>query len=146
MALANGVEDDTHRLAQRQKQIDYGKNTIGYDEYIRMVPRDGRTRDHPLTPVKEQKCSKRSWDGQVRKWRNMLHAYDPPAPADNRDENEEESHTDNDPSDSDFELDDDGNPIFKKTFTADVADNTPEDARAPTVQITIFDDFEGSPA
>ena len=23
-------------------------------------------------------CSKRSWDGQIRKWRRLLHEFDPP--------------------------------------------------------------------
>lgn len=32
-------EDDVHRLKQRQKQIDYGKNTVGYTRYIQMVPK-----------------------------------------------------------------------------------------------------------
>jgi hypothetical protein len=27
-------EKDPHRLAMRQKQIDFGKNTAGYDNYI----------------------------------------------------------------------------------------------------------------
>jgi len=33
------VESDPHRLCQRQKQIDYGKNTLGYERYTEMVPR-----------------------------------------------------------------------------------------------------------
>ena len=32
----------------------------------------------PVTPDVHQSCSKRAFDGQVRKWRRMLHAWDPP--------------------------------------------------------------------
>lgn len=29
------------------------------------------------TPDASQRCSKRAWDGQVRKWRRQLHLWDP---------------------------------------------------------------------
>lgn len=32
-------ETDPHRLSQRQKQIDYGKNTLGYDRYTQLLPK-----------------------------------------------------------------------------------------------------------
>lgn len=31
--------DDPHRLAQRQKQVDFGKNTVGYDIYVQTIPK-----------------------------------------------------------------------------------------------------------
>jgi histone hairpin-like RNA-binding protein len=133
------VETDAHRLKQRQKQIDIGKNTPGYASYVAKVPkyvlrplywsppspvltscalvdahlvshcqsprllpkpqshmmlptrwfshlshpsallsscRSQRTKNLPRTPDKSQVCSKRSWDGQIRKWRRLLHDFD----------------------------------------------------------------------
>ena len=60
---ANGEETDEHRVAQRQKQIDYGKNTLLYDAFVAEVPRDARLPRHPMTPLVTQKCSKRSFVG-----------------------------------------------------------------------------------
>jgi len=68
---------DDNRLKQRQKQIDYGYRTVGYLRYRLLVPKDKRQPEHPRTPRKTQPCSKRSWDGQLRKWRRELHRWDP---------------------------------------------------------------------
>ena len=38
-ASADIEENNLHRLAQRQKQIDYGKNTAGYQSYREKVPK-----------------------------------------------------------------------------------------------------------
>jgi Histone RNA hairpin-binding protein RNA-binding domain len=66
------------RIAMRQKQIDYGKNTIGYETYIKSVPKTARRpRSDPQTPDIHTVCSRRSWDGQIKKWRRLLHVYDP---------------------------------------------------------------------
>lgn len=66
-------------LARRQKQIDYGKNTIGYDNYIQMIPKSRRSKDHPWTPPKQFKYSRRAFDGLIKLWRMKLHRYDAPS-------------------------------------------------------------------
>jgi len=68
---------DEQRLLQRQKQIDYGYRTVGYLRYRLLVTKDQRRPEHPRTPKKNQGCSKRSWDGQLKKWRRDLHLWDP---------------------------------------------------------------------
>lgn len=72
-------ERDIETLVRRQKQIDYGKNTLGYENYMRQVPREQRTKEHPKTPPKHIKYSRRAWDGLVRVWRKKLHCFDPDA-------------------------------------------------------------------
>ncbi|XP_014095483.3 histone RNA hairpin-binding protein isoform X1 [Bactrocera oleae] len=71
------VEDDPVILARRQKQIEYGKNTVAYERYIEMVPIRKRTRSHPRTPNKYGKYSRRTFDGLIKVWRKQLHFYDP---------------------------------------------------------------------
>ncbi|KNC83738.1 hypothetical protein, variant [Sphaeroforma arctica JP610] len=77
------------KLTYRQKQIDYGKNTIGYDNYIRAVPvhkRDKRNpKLHPRTPDKRvENMSTKRFASHLRTWRKALHQYDdwsPPSTA-----------------------------------------------------------------
>ena len=69
-------ERDPHRLQQRQKQIDYGKQTIGYRRYRQAVPKNQRWPGAPQTPDIHLKLSKRNWDARLRAWRRQLHAWD----------------------------------------------------------------------
>ncbi|ORX55261.1 hypothetical protein BCR36DRAFT_410203 [Piromyces finnis] len=68
---------EERRLEQRQKQIEYGKNTIGYKIYTKVIKKEKRKKTDPWTPDKYTKCSKRCWDGMVRSWRRQLHNWDP---------------------------------------------------------------------
>ncbi|KAI8924923.1 histone RNA hairpin-binding protein RNA-binding domain-containing protein [Entophlyctis helioformis] len=78
-SIQNEPSSDERRLEQRQKQIDYGKNTIGYRRYSESIARHKRRKGDPETPDKYSKCSKRAWDAQVRSWRRRLHQWDPPS-------------------------------------------------------------------
>eukprot|EP00934_Nitzschia_sp_Nitz4_P001541 Nitzschia sp. Nitz4//scaffold20_size174350//54226//54957//NITZ4_002091-RA/size174350-snap-gene-0.239-mRNA-1//-1//CDS//3329541776//1541//frame0 len=69
------------RLEQRRKMVTYGKNTVGYTEYLRQVPksqRKSRSMETPSTPDYTLDMPNKRWAGQVRAWRRALHSYDPP--------------------------------------------------------------------
>lgn len=88
------TESDPSILSRRQKQIDYGKNTVAYESYIETVPRTERSRDHPRTPNKYGKYSRRAFDGLVKIWRKQLHYYDPPSEQSNKNAAQNDSSSD----------------------------------------------------
>jgi hypothetical protein len=72
---------DQHKLAQRQKQIDFGKNTIGYMRFASDVRRRDRKPSDPWTPDIAEPLSKRCFDGKVKDWRRKLHLWENENPA-----------------------------------------------------------------
>jgi len=68
-------EFDADVLARRQKQIDYGKNSIAYDNYVNKVPKDKRSFNLPRTPDKNLKYSRRQWDGLIKAWKLQIHSW-----------------------------------------------------------------------
>jgi len=68
------LETDENILIRREKQISYGKNTVDYDRYSTLVPKDERTEGMPTTPKKQFKYSRRQWDGLVRIWKQKIHS------------------------------------------------------------------------
>jgi len=68
-------EFDADVLARRQKQIDYGKNSVAYDSYVNKVPKDKRSFNLPRTPDKNLKYSRRQWDGLIKAWKLQIHSW-----------------------------------------------------------------------
>ena len=74
-AAADSIERDPVVLARRQKQIDYGKNTVSYDNYTDKVPKAKRQPGMPRTPPKHRKFSRRQWDGLIKHWKIRIHEW-----------------------------------------------------------------------
>jgi hypothetical protein len=71
------VESDPHTLRQRTKEILKGKMSDSYAVYMAKYPiKKQRRREHPTSPNKYRKCSRRCFDGQLRTWRRNLHQFD----------------------------------------------------------------------
>jgi len=70
------IEEDFHRITQRMRQIDIGKATDGYRNYLEKVPKEKRKPHHPRTPNPRHKMPNKWWKKAINKWRKALHAFD----------------------------------------------------------------------
>ena len=63
--------EEARRIQQRKRMIEKGKNTIGYTEYVRQIPKERRkpkSMDHPSTPNFKANIPNRRWLGLVSAW------------------------------------------------------------------------------
>jgi len=67
-----------HQIDMRRRQLNIGKQTWGYQNYIRAVPKNLRHGWYPVTPDPMERISKRRFNGKVNVWRRKLHFWDPP--------------------------------------------------------------------
>jgi hypothetical protein len=68
--------DWERRRETRQKQIDKGKDQIGYKTYKRVFPVPGPT--DPRTPRAETRADRKTFDFELKVWKTFLHKFDPP--------------------------------------------------------------------
>jgi len=66
------------QIKNRKKQVDFGKRTVGYANYLKKVPKDKRSSNHPQTPDVMERISKRRFTGKMHNWRRKLHQWDDP--------------------------------------------------------------------
>jgi len=74
------IEQNCDTLIRRQKDIDYGKNTVEYQEFVSNVQKKDRLNNQPWTPDKYEKMTRRNWDKQTKIWRKQLHYWRDPKP------------------------------------------------------------------
>eukprot|EP00092_Neocalanus_flemingeri_P039410 GFUD01042909.1.p1 GENE.GFUD01042909.1~~GFUD01042909.1.p1 ORF type:complete len:110 (+),score=34.01 GFUD01042909.1:208-537(+) len=68
------METDQDALNRKEKQLAYGKNTMDYDKYAKLVRKEDRKDRMPRTPEGNRKYSRRKWDGLVKTWKQQIHA------------------------------------------------------------------------
>jgi hypothetical protein len=87
---AGTQEEWARRFSQREKQLLVGKGTRGYRRFLRMIPKPMRKPGDPQTPRVAEQCSKRAFDGRLKQWRILLHAFSPRESEDEADGEPEE--------------------------------------------------------
>jgi len=85
------IECCPKELLRRQKEISKGKLSKVYEAYTSSVPRKCRTRQHPRTPCKYAKMSRRGFDGAIKAWRRKLHEFGADKIKENGGNNEDDS-------------------------------------------------------
>jgi len=85
------IECCPKELLRRQKDISKGKLSKAYEAYITAVPRKCRTRQHPRTPCKYAKMSRRGFDGAIKAWRRKLHEFGADKTKENSGNNDDDS-------------------------------------------------------
>eukprot|EP01084_Bolivina_argentea_P081332 147283_1 len=71
-------------IQNRAKQIQFGKNLIGYKHYLSLIPNKNERKPniHPLTPTVginehiSEDISKKTFDINVKKWKRDIHKWD----------------------------------------------------------------------
>ena len=70
------AEAAARRMWQRERQVALGTRTLGFKVWERMKATNMPAHVDCTIPRASQPCSKRSWDGQMRRWRQQIHEYD----------------------------------------------------------------------
>ncbi len=63
--------EHARRIQQRRRMVAFGKNTVGYDEYVKKIPKDQRRQrcmKHPSTPDHTLDIPTKRWQGLIRAW------------------------------------------------------------------------------
>jgi len=70
------AETDSGRIAARQRQLDMGIHTRGFQNLSAALASGKLARPRVSMPNKFQLCTKRAWMASLRAWRRYLHVYD----------------------------------------------------------------------
>lgn len=69
--LDPGSPSQARRMSQRRKMVQMGKNTVGYHEYLKKVPKEQRvprSMKTPATPDVTLNIPNKRWQGMMKAW------------------------------------------------------------------------------
>jgi len=75
-SLGEKIVITKHRIGKRIRQINIGKKTREYIDYVNSVPKSKRViGKHLCTPNPKERISKRRFHGKLKSWRRFLHKW-----------------------------------------------------------------------